>query len=90
VVIAECVTGHGPRDANTNRVLARLTVMPTTESIARRAGQLRFQARMARATLDALVVATAEADGGSIVITGDPTDLTALAEPTDVHVRPLP
>lgn len=89
-VLAECVTGNGPRDANTNRVLNRLPVLASTERIARRAGLLRHAARLPRSTVDALVVATAEQDGGGLVITGDPGDLRALAEPTSVVVRPLP
>ncbi len=89
-VLAECVTGNGPRDANTNRVLRRLPVLASTERIARRAGLLRHAARLPGSTVDALVVATAEQDGGGVVITGDPGDLRALAEPTIVVVRPLP
>lgn len=88
-VLAECITGNGPRDATTNRVLRRLPVLVTTERIARRAGLLRHAARLPGATVDALVVATAEQDGGGLVITGDTGDLRALAEPTTVMVRPL-
>lgn len=89
-VLAECITGNGPRDANANRVLRRLPVLPTTERIARLAGLLRHSARLPEATVDALVVATAQQDGGGLVITGDPGDLRALAEPTSVVIRPLP
>lgn len=89
-VLAECITGNGPRDANANRVLRRLPVVDTSEGIARRAGLLRHATRLPGSTVDALVVATAEQDGGGLVITGDPSDLRALAEPTSVVVRPLP
>lgn len=89
-VLAECITGNGPRDANANRVLRRLPVVDTSEGIARRAGLLRHAARLPGSTVDALVVATAEQDGGGLVITGDPSDLRALAEPTSVVIRPLP
>lgn len=85
-VVAECVTGHGPRDANVNRVLDRLTVVPVDEPIARRAGRLRYDARRPDATVDALVVATAEIVGGGLVFTGDPADLGQLAGPTSVSV----
>lgn len=88
--LAECITGNGSRDANTNRVLGRLPVLATTEWIARRAGLLRHAARLPGSTVDALVVATAEQDGGGLVITGDPSDLRALAESTSVVVKPLP
>lgn len=44
---------------------------------------------MPAATVDALVVATAELDGGGTVLTGDPLDLRSLAGPTLVHVRAL-
>ena len=89
-VLAECLTGNGPRDANTNRVLRRLPVLTTTQRIARRAGELRYAARLSESTVDALVVATAEQDGGAVVITGDPGDVRALAEPNSVIVRPIP
>lgn len=88
-VLAECIIGNGPRDANVNRVLRRLPVLVTTERIARRAGQLRHAARLHRSTMDALIVATAEQDGGGLVITGDPADLRARAEPTRVVIRSL-
>jgi predicted nucleic acid-binding protein len=89
-VLAECITGNGPRDANTNRVLRRLPVVATSEQIARRAGLLRHAARLPGSTVDALVVATAEQDGGGLIITGDTGDLRTLAESTSVLVRPLP
>ena len=86
VVVAECETGNGPRDASTNRVLNRLTVVSVDESIARRAGQLRYEAQRQDATIDALVVATAEIAGGGLVFTGDRGDLRQLAQPTSVSV----
>ena len=88
-VITECVTGNGPRDANTDRVLSRLAVVPVDESIARRAGQLRYEAQRPDATVDALVVATAEIAGGGLVFTGDPKDLGRLAQSPSVSVLAL-
>jgi predicted nucleic acid-binding protein len=85
-VVTECVTGDGPRDANTNRVLNRLTIVSIDESIARRAGQLRYEAQRQDATVDALIVATAEIAGGGLVFTGDYRDLSQLAQPTSVSV----
>jgi predicted nucleic acid-binding protein len=78
VVVAEVTTGEGPRDARTNRVLSNLQLIPVSEKMARRAGALRFRARRPE-TVDALVVATAEATLGGIVLTGDAKDLEALA-----------
>ena len=78
VVVAEVTTGEGPRDARTNRVLSNLQLIPVSEKMARRAGALRFRARRPE-TVDALVVATAEATLGGIVLTGDAEDLEALA-----------
>lgn len=79
VIVAEVTTGRGPLDAKANRVLAGLTIFPVDEQLARRAGGLRFQAGSS-ATVDACLVATAEASGpGSAVLTGDLVDLRALA-----------
>lgn len=77
-VVAETTTGRGPADARTNSVLGRLRLVPVDERLARRAGALRFAARRP-GVVDALVVATAEADGGGIVVTGDVDDMSALA-----------
>jgi predicted nucleic acid-binding protein len=79
-------TGAPERVAGSARGARRAT----TERIARRAGQLRYAARLFESMVDALVVATAEQDGGAVVITSDPGDLRALPEPTTVVVRPLP
>lgn len=78
VVVAEVTSGHGPRDAPTNRVLSNVDVIPVSVGLARRAGALRYQARCS-GTLDALVVATAEAMRGGVVLTADPKDLRELA-----------
>ncbi len=77
-VVAETTTGRGPADARTNGVLGRLRIVDVDERLARRAGALRFAARRP-GVVDALVVATAEADGGGIVLTGDGDDMSALA-----------
>lgn len=77
-VVAEVTTGEGPRDARTNQVLSSLVLIPVSERLARRAGALRYQARCP-GTVDALVVATAEAALGGVVLTADPKDLRALA-----------
>ncbi len=78
VVVAEVITGEGLRDARTNRVLSNVGLIPVSEKLARRAGALRYRARRP-GTVDALVVATAEATLGGIVLTADPKDLKALA-----------
>jgi predicted nucleic acid-binding protein len=86
-VIAESTTGDGPRDAGVNLVVKGCRVEPTTEAIARRAAALRYKARRADATIDALVVATAELVGGGVLLTRDLDDCAKLAEPTKVRVR---
>lgn len=81
VVIAETTTGT-PRDASLNRLLAAFgpTLVVLTESLARDAGSLRYRAhRPVRDTIDAIVVATADAVSGSTILTGDIGDLGALA-----------
>ena len=78
VVLVECLQGHAGRDAGANRFLKTCDVATgVSESLARRAAQLRRLARRGSA-VDAVVVALAEP--GGTVITSDPGDLEALAE----------
>jgi predicted nucleic acid-binding protein len=87
-VLIESLTGVGPRGANENRFLKTCDIVETlSESLARRAAELRAQARRGSA-VDALVVATAEP--GGTVMTSDPGDLRALAaHATDVSIEPI-
>jgi hypothetical protein len=81
VVVAESMTGT-PIDAPVQRVLAIIasTSVPLSEILARNAGALRFAAdRPRRDTIDAIVVATADAEPNSVILTGDPDDLEVLA-----------
>ncbi len=87
VVIAESTTGESGRDAQVNRVISGCRVEATTEQIARRAASLRFQAKRPRITIDAIVIATAEAIGGGAVLTEDLDDLRALAQFAQVRVE---
>lgn len=85
-VVAE-VTGRGERDAPTNRVLAGLEVVAVGERLARIAGVLRHRSGVPD-TVDALVVATAVAGGGGVVLTGDTDDIGRLVEhATGVEAR---
>ena len=77
-VLIECLTGDARRDARTNRLLKTCEIVETLPSeVARRAAWLRTKARRGSA-IDALVVATAEPGGA--VLTGDPSDLVAIAD----------
>lgn len=77
VVLVECLTGHGARDANENRFLKTCDLAEEVpESLARRAALLRRRARRGSA-IDAFVIAFAEP--GGTVLTSDPEDLRALA-----------
>ena len=77
VVLAEVIRG-GPADATTNRIVKAVgRVAPLDEGIARAAG-----ARLGKVkaqTVDALIVATAEAYGTTDILTSDPHDIRALA-----------
>jgi hypothetical protein len=88
MVLVECLTGDGSRDAGQHRFLRICDVtaaVPVT--LARRAAWLRARARQGSA-VDALVTATAEP--GGTVLTGDVADLRALAsQATDVAVEPV-
>lgn len=80
-MIAESTTGTA-RDAEVNRVLNAIGIgiVALTESIARDAAWLRYTAARPRAdTIDAIVVATGDASGPSIILTGDAGDLGSLA-----------
>lgn len=79
VVIAETTRG-GARDARANRVLNAVNeVAPATEAVAREAGRLLAAAGIPDATIDALIVAEAILHGASLILTGDPDDISALA-----------
>jgi predicted nucleic acid-binding protein len=81
VVVAETTRG-GPRDAPVNRLLKEIDEVPRiSKEMARAAGRLLGRAGSA-ATIDALVVATADAAGGGLVLTSDPKDLQPLASQT--------
>jgi len=78
VVLVECLQGHAGRDAHANAFLKTCDIVEDIpERMARRAALLRRKARRGSA-VDALVMAFAEPDG--TVLTGDPDDLTALAQ----------
>ncbi len=77
VVIAESISGRQLHDAAVNRLLKTCDVREVLPaSLARRAGELRHQARRGSA-VDAIVVASAEP--GGVVLSGDIEDLGALA-----------
>lgn len=79
VVVAETVRG-GPRDAPVNRVLNAVgDVEATRPEVGRIAGRLLGRSG-STATVDAMVVAEAIARGGGQILTGDPSDLTQIAE----------
>ncbi len=84
-VLVESLQGHAGRDANANRFLKTCEFYElVSESVARRAAQLRRRAKRGSA-VDALVVAVAEP--GGTVLTSDPKDLDALAAfADDVYV----
>jgi hypothetical protein len=88
VVLVECLTGEGPRDATQNRFLRTCDVTDTVAlSLARRAAWLRARARTGSA-VDAIVTVVAEP--GGTVLTGDIADLRALASfATDVTIEPI-
>lgn len=80
VVLAETLYGDH-KDASANRVLARVVIVPLDEATARRAAELKRAAGMTgiAATVDAIVVAVAEAAGGAAIATSDPKDIARLA-----------
>jgi predicted nucleic acid-binding protein len=89
VVVAETVRGQA-HDAPVNRVLKAIGMIDDVrEMTGRIAGQL-LGAASSKETIDALVVATAIEAGGAVVLTGDPSDMEALAAGRgDLVVQPL-
>jgi predicted nucleic acid-binding protein len=78
--LAEVIRG-GPKDAVANRLIRAVNdVADTSETIARNAGA-RLGACKSSATIDALVVATAEAYRATDILTTDPVDIRNLAGP---------
>jgi hypothetical protein len=76
----------GPRDAAMHRVLSRITVVPVTAQIARRAGELLGATGLSghRCAIDAVVAATALGLARPIVLlTSDPDDMNRLVEEPD-------
>lgn len=79
VVVAEAVRGAAA-DAPVNQVLKAVgEVDVADEAIGRTAGRLLGDAGSSE-TVDAVVVATAIEAGGAVVLTGDPDDLSGLAD----------
>lgn len=78
-VLAETMRG-GPRDAALHRIVNAVgRCEATSEAIGRLAGQILGRTRRDD-TVDALVVAEAVVAGESMILTGDPDDLEALAD----------
>jgi predicted nucleic acid-binding protein len=82
VTLTEVLRG-GPRDAAVYRVLSRITVVPVSPQIARRAGELLGATGLQghRCAIDAIVAATAlELERPAVLLTSDPDDLNRLVE----------
>lgn len=85
ITLTEVLRG-GPRDAAVYRVLSRITVVPVTAQIARRAGELLGAAGLSghRCAIDAVVAATALGlERPVVVLTSDPDDMNQLVEEPD-------
>lgn len=85
ITLTETLRG-GPRDAVVHRVLSRVTVVPVTAQIARRAGELLGATGLSghRCAIDAVVAATAlELERPIVLLTSDPDDMNKLVEEPD-------
>jgi predicted nucleic acid-binding protein len=85
VTLTEALRG-GRRDAGVHRVLARITVVPATAAIARRAGELLGTTGLSghRCAIDAIVAATALGlERPIVLLTSDPDDMNILVEEPD-------
>ena len=89
ITLTETLRG-GPRDATVHRVLSRVTVVPVTAQMARRAGELLETTGLSghRCAIDAVVAATALGlERPIVLLTSDPDDMNRLVEEPD---RPKP
>jgi predicted nucleic acid-binding protein len=82
ITLAEVLRG-GPRDAAVHRVLGRITVVPVTARVARRAGELLGSTGLSghRCAIDAVVATTALGlERPVVLLTSDLDDMTRLVE----------
>lgn len=82
ITLTETLRGD-PRDATVHRVLSRVTVVPVTAQIARRAGELLGTTGLPghRCAIDAVVAATALGlERPIVLLTSDPDDMNRLVE----------
>lgn len=85
ITLTETLRG-GPRDATVHRVLSRVTVVPVTAQIARRAGELLGTTGLSghRCAIDAVVAATALGlERPIVLLASDPDDMNRLIEEPD-------
>ncbi len=85
ITLTETLRG-GPRDATVHRVLSRISVVPVTALIARRAGELLGATGLSghRCAIDAVVAATALGlERPVVLLTSDPDDMNRLVEEPD-------
>jgi len=88
VVLTEALTGDHRRDFHTNHLLRACQVLEVDETQAREAARLRTATGRAGtiSAVDAIVAAYAGSRNDSVVLTGDPLDLRALAEHTALPI----
>jgi predicted nucleic acid-binding protein len=92
ITLTEVLRG-GPRDAGVHRVLSRITVVPVTAGIGRRAGELLGMTGLSghRCAIDAVAAATAlGCERPVVLLTSDPGDLSRLThEPAQPKTRQI-
>jgi predicted nucleic acid-binding protein len=85
--LAESIRG-GPRDAEANRLIKAVDcVVSTTEPIARRASES-LGTLQSKSTVDAIIVASAQAAHATDILTSDPDDMRLLAG-ASMNIHPL-
>ncbi len=88
VVLVEVLTGDHRRDFHENHLLRMCQVRPVNEPTARDAAHMRTATGRSGdiSATDAIVAAFAVSLGDSVILTGDPTDLTDLIDTQSVPV----
>jgi predicted nucleic acid-binding protein len=85
ITLTEVLRG-GPRDSRVHQVLSRVTTLPVTPELARRAGELLGATGLSghRCAIDSVVAVTAlDLPRPVVLLTSDPDDLNRLVEEHD-------
>lgn len=89
MALAETVRGTA-KDAPVNQIIKAIGEVTSVGEVTGRVAGVLLGAAKSSQTIDAVIVATAIEAGGGVIVTGDPDDLSALADGhPEVIIQPL-